>query len=98
MTYVKIGQTTEFTVGSKKKISLQGKDILIANILGSFYAVDNTCPHMGGSLADGRLEGSEVACPKHGSVFDLKTGHLVDLKIPFEEILEKIREIYRLEV
>ncbi len=78
MEYVKVAQTTELPPGSKKKISLGNKDILLTNFEGTYYALDNRCPHMGGSLFDGKLEGNHIICPKHGSVFDVKTGRVVE--------------------
>ena len=74
MKYVKVAQSTELKSGEKKKISLDGREILLVNINNSYYAIDNKCPHMGGSLVDGKLEGSNIVCPKHGSIFDVKTG------------------------
>jgi len=87
MEYVKAAQTMELTAGNKKKIMVGNKAVLLANINGAFYAIDNTCPHMGGSLADGKLEGSHIVCPRHGSTFDVKSGKAVHggklLFIPF---------------
>lgn len=87
MEYVKAAQTTELTAGNKKKIMVGEKAILLANIDGAYYAIDNTCPHLGGSLADGKLEGSHIVCPRHGSIFDVKTGKTIRggklLFIPF---------------
>ena len=77
MEFIKVAQTTELKSGAKKKISLQGKDVLLTNIQNSYYAIDNTCPHMGGSLYEGNLEDSHIICPKHGSIFDVKTGKVV---------------------
>ena len=77
MKYVKVATTDEVPVGSKMKISLEEKTILLTNINNSYYAVDNKCPHMGGSLYDGKLEGSHIVCPKHGSVFDVTNGDVV---------------------
>ena len=74
MEYVKAALTTELAAGSKKKVMIGNKAILLANIDGAYYAIDNTCPHLGGSLADGKLEGSHIVCPRHGSIFDVKTG------------------------
>jgi len=51
-----------------------GKEVLLANVDGSYFAIANKCTHAGGSLAKGSLEGSIVTCPRHGSQFDLKTG------------------------
>jgi 3-phenylpropionate/trans-cinnamate dioxygenase ferredoxin component len=77
MKYVKVAQTTEFSEGNKKKISLEDKKILLTKIQNSYYAIDNTCPHMGGSLYDGNLDGNNIICPKHGSIFDVTTGKVV---------------------
>ncbi|MDW4498912.1 nitrite reductase small subunit NirD [Sulfitobacter sp. D35] len=38
------------------------------------YAIDNTCPHRGGPLAEGIVHGHSVTCPLHNWVFDLRTG------------------------
>ena len=77
MKYVKVAQKNELTEGTKKKVSIEGIEILIANIGNEYFAVDNKCPHMGGSLYDGKHEGSMIICPRHGSIFDLKTGEVV---------------------
>lgn len=77
MNFVKAAQTTQLTPGNKMKVTLDDKTILLANIGGVYYAIDNKCPHLGGSLADGKLEGENIVCPKHGSVFSVKTGKFV---------------------
>lgn len=77
MQYYKVAQTGEVKDGEKKKIALNGKVMLLTNFQGTYYAIDNTCPHMGGSLYDGILDGYSIACPKHGSVFDIRTGKII---------------------
>ena len=44
---------------------------------GEFFALDNTCTHRGGLLADGEVSGHEVTCPWHGATFDVRTGEVV---------------------
>lgn len=77
MRYLKALEANDIKPGEKMKIVLENNEILLANLEGTFYAVDNTCPHMGGALSDGKLEGSNIICPRHGSVFDLKSGQVV---------------------
>jgi 3-phenylpropionate/trans-cinnamate dioxygenase ferredoxin component len=77
MKYMKIAQTGEVPEGTKKKVILEDKVLLLTNTHGTFYAIDNRCPHMGGSLFDGKLEGDHITCPKHGTVFDVKTGKVI---------------------
>jgi 3-phenylpropionate/trans-cinnamate dioxygenase ferredoxin subunit len=74
MVYSKVAQVSELPEGGKKLVTLDGNDILLIRFEGSFYAVENKCPHMGGSLFEGNLDGQYVNCPTHGSVFDIKNG------------------------
>lgn len=48
--------------------------VALANVDGTFHAIGNVCPHAGGPLGDGELDGCEVACPWHGWTFDVTTG------------------------
>jgi 3-phenylpropionate/trans-cinnamate dioxygenase ferredoxin component len=77
MAYTKAAQASAVPKGKAIKAAAGGKTLLLANIDGSYYAIANACPHMGGSLADGVLEGAVIACPRHGSKFDVRTGKLV---------------------
>lgn len=52
--------------------------VLLSRVAGRVHAVIDRCPHMGMSLAKGKLEGSVVTCPWHNSRFDLCTGRNLD--------------------
>ena len=70
------GKVSDITENKLHKVSIDGKDILVTNIGGNFYAVDDTCTHSGDSLSNGKLEGSNVICGWHGAEFDCKSGKL----------------------
>lgn len=53
---------------------IEGKSVAIFNVDGSFYAINNICPHKGGPLGEGELEGCVVTCPWHAWQFDVTTG------------------------
>lgn len=72
--YIKAGSTSEFRDGTKKKVILNGQEILLAKAGGSYYAVSNNCPHMNADLSMGTLEGTVITCPRHGSQFDIREG------------------------
>jgi len=74
---VQIGKVTELEDGAMKQVSVQGREVLLARVGDNYYAADNRCPHMGGELSQGKLEGTVVTCPRHGSQFDLKDGRVV---------------------
>lgn len=73
--FVKVGTKSDFEdLEGGKLVIAGGQNIAIFNLGGSFYAIENTCPHRGGPLAKGMLVGEEVICPWHGSRFNMKTG------------------------
>ncbi len=77
MAYVKVSEVGELKPGEKKRVTLPDKVLMLANVDGTYYALDNRCPHMGGSLSDGELSGETLACPRHGAKFDVRTGKSV---------------------
>jgi 3-phenylpropionate/trans-cinnamate dioxygenase ferredoxin component len=72
--YVKVGTVSEFKDVSKKKVTAGEKEILVVKNNNTFFAIDNKCPHMGGDLSLGKLDGTVITCPRHGSQFDVKNG------------------------
>ncbi len=62
--------------GTGISVVLGGTEIALFNFEGQFYAIENTCPHRGGNLGEGVLEGETVLCPLHGWQFNVKTGRL----------------------
>jgi 3-phenylpropionate/trans-cinnamate dioxygenase ferredoxin subunit len=74
MEFVKVMDVSELPAGQKVRVVVAGREILLANLDGSYYAIANKCSHLGGSLAKGTLEGKTVTCPKHGAQFNVETG------------------------
>jgi len=75
--YFEAGKTSDLGDGTKKKALVQGQEILIARVGDKYYAISNRCPHLGGDLSTGKLEGTVVTCPRHGSQFELRDGKVV---------------------
>ena len=75
--FVKVAQTDDIPAGQARMVEVNGKEIALFNVGGSFHAIDNTCTHVGGPLSEGELSGVEVTCPWHGGVFDVTTGKVL---------------------
>ncbi len=75
--FVSVATVSEIAPGGAKQVEVEGHTLAIYNVGGTFYAIDNTCTHVGGPLAEGTVEGEEVECPWHGARFDVKTGKVV---------------------
>lgn len=99
MSFVKAANTSEIPVNSMMTIKLQGMNIILANIEGTFYAIPYKCTHLGGPLGRGELKDGIVTCPWHGARFDVRTGEAVgDAKIGFIKMKVKDEPVYRVEV
>jgi 3-phenylpropionate/trans-cinnamate dioxygenase ferredoxin subunit len=68
---------SEIESGQMKVLHLHGVAVAIANVEGAFYAISDVCPHDGGSLSRGVLDGKTVTCPNDGSRFDLASGSVL---------------------
>ena len=73
----KIGLVKDFDFVPLKGITVSGKEILVVKTGKNFFAIGNTCTHMGCRLSSGKLEGETIHCVCHGSTFNLKTGEIV---------------------
>ena len=70
---------------SMEIVEVQERRVVLIKRLGKIHALDNTCPHLGGSLGRGTLQGNIVICPLHHWAFDLASGQCVN-GIPNEKI------------
>lgn len=71
-----VGKVIDIPPGKMYKIAADGKDILVVNMDGKYYAIDDTCTHAGASLSEGSLSDPTITCGWHGAKFDCKTGKL----------------------
>lgn len=74
--YTRVASTDEVPPGVTRKVMLDGKDLLLANVDGAYYAIGDVCTHEEGPLDEGIMHGFEVECPWHGSRFDVRTGQV----------------------
>lgn len=64
--------------GGHVVVELDGTPVAVFRVEGGYYAIENVCTHDGSTpLADGRLDGCEIICPRHGAHFCLKTGKVL---------------------
>ena len=80
------GKVSDITSGKMIMVSTDGKDILVTNVNGNYYAMDDTCTHAGASLSEGSLDGSTVTCPWHGSTWDCKTGKMIAFGVQLNDL------------
>ena len=72
--FVKMATLDELPPGGAKEVEHDGRIYALFNVDGVISALDGICPHQGGPLAEGPVEGTTVTCPWHGWQFDVRTG------------------------
>src|ERR1700729_2624471 len=72
--FIEVARVDQIPSGSGRLFTVADKDIAVFNVDGTICAIADTCPHAGGSLGLGKLDGRIVTCPVHGMKFDVTTG------------------------
>ena len=86
--------------GKVKEVVVDGRPICVANVDGKVCVLDGTCPHEGGPLGEGSIEGGKLVCPWHAYAFDVTTGandedpevsaEVLEAKVEGGELLAKL--------
>ena len=79
MTKHRVAKVSEIAPGTTRRVVVDGSEILLCNVDGKIYAIEDVCTHDGGPLDQGELEGECVVCPRHGATFDVRTGDALTL-------------------
>ena len=99
MGYFEVTKTADIAEGEMKAYKVQGKDLVVVNYGGKYYAIGGKCTHLGGDLSKGKLEGRIVTCPLHGSKFDITTGESISgPKIGFLKLKTKNEFSYEVKI
>ena len=89
--FITVAKKSDILEGQGNAFAVNGRMVAVFNEGGDFQAIDDTCPHMGASLAGGYVEDGIVTCPWHSTPFNVKTGEaqeggVTDDPVPVYEI------------
>ena len=79
VTFYKVAAIEDIPADERLFIEISGLPIVIYSLNGEFFATGDECSHDSGSIGEGRLEGYEIICPRHGAKFDIRTGKVTRL-------------------
>jgi 3-phenylpropionate/trans-cinnamate dioxygenase ferredoxin subunit len=75
--WVDVAAIEDFPAGAVRSVEVDGAQVAVFNVDGTCYAIENICPHDGGILTGGTMEGDVVICPRHGARFCIRTGKVL---------------------
>lgn len=73
----RVSAGSKLSEGEMRVFDIDGTKVSVAAAGGHLYAFDDACTHMGCSLGEGKIEGTIVTCPCHGSQFDVTSGGVI---------------------
>lgn len=74
-----VAKASEIPDPGKQVVEVDDRLVALFHVKGKFYALDDVCTHDGGPLAEGALDGYQIACPRHGAKFDIRNGDALTL-------------------
>jgi len=86
MVRILVGKTTEVMPGQMKKVLVDENEVVVINIDGNYFVINDTCSHAGGSLSEGKLDGYTITCDWHGAQFECKNGKLVKFPVQINDL------------
>ena len=72
--WVDVAPAGDVAPGAFRIADVEGTSIVVFNIEGELYALEDVCTHDGGQLTGGTIEGDQIVCPRHGAHFCIRTG------------------------
>jgi nitrite reductase/ring-hydroxylating ferredoxin subunit len=80
--YIEAMKVDEIAAGGMKAVEAEGREIIICNSQGHYYAIEQRCGHMNAPLELGTLHGTILTCPMHFAQFDITTGEALSNPVP----------------
>lgn len=72
--WVDVAAAEELPPGARRVVDVDGVQILVVNLDGEYFALEDVCTHDGTPIGEGDIHGDEITCPRHGARFCLRTG------------------------
>jgi len=72
--WVDVAAADEFFSGGRRVVDVDGVAVIVFNLDGNYYAIEDLCTHDYQSMSEGKIEGDNIVCPWHGARFCIKTG------------------------
>ena len=74
MPRLRVATAGDLSTGEGRVVEVEGRALALFNVDGVYHCIENACPHRGGPLGEGDLEGRVVSCPWHAWRWDVTTG------------------------
>lgn len=89
--FVQVARLADLPDPSHHLFEVDDRVVVLAHLGGQLYCIDDICTHDGGPLSDGGIDGLEIACPRHGAKFDLRTGKALTMPATEDTLAHEVK-------
>ena len=91
--FIRVARASEIPAPGKMIVEVEECLVVLVHVDGTFHCIDDVCTHDGGPLGDGQLCGHELACPRHGAKFDVRTGKALTMPATEDTRVHEVRVV-----
>ena len=89
--FIKNAHASQISEDGKIYLEIAERFVVLIRAGGDFYCIDDVCTHDGGPLGEGELEGFELACPRHGAKFDIRSSEALTMPATEPTTVHKVK-------
>ncbi|MEZ6119545.1 MAG: non-heme iron oxygenase ferredoxin subunit [Pirellulaceae bacterium] len=89
--FIRIASISDLPDPGKQLLEVDDRLVVLFHVQGQFYCIEDLCTHDGGTLADGDLDGTAIACPRHGAKFDIRNGKVISMPATEDTIYHQVK-------
>jgi 3-phenylpropionate/trans-cinnamate dioxygenase ferredoxin component len=89
--FVKVATVSGVPDPGRVIVEVDDRVVVLFHVGGKFYCLDDVCTHDGGPLGEGPLDGHQVACPRHGARFDIRTGQALTMPATQDTVVHEVK-------
>jgi 3-phenylpropionate/trans-cinnamate dioxygenase ferredoxin component len=89
--FVKVATVSSVPDPGRVIVAVDDRVVVLFHVDGKFYCIDDVCTHDGGPLGEGPFEGHQVACPRHGARFDIRTGKALTMPATQDTVVHEVK-------
>lgn len=89
--FVQVAKVSEVTSFGKLMLEVDDRMVVLLHINEQLFCIDDVCTHDGGPLGEGMLCGYELACPRHGAKFDVRTGAALTMPATEPTVVHEVK-------
>lgn len=89
--FTEVAKLSDLTAAGKLMLEVEDRLVVLLSIEGQVFCIDDVCTHDGGPLGEGELCGHEIACPRHGARFDVRTGRACTMPATEDTLVHEVK-------